>query len=238
MKLLILDFDGVLCNSSYECYIVAWKAWQRLTNNLESRHTEKPPEKAWSIFKKLRPQARIAADYLEIIEKITSVSKKIAVPSDKERFVKFFYEERKKMRNNSLDEWLKINPPFNQPLEIFNSWVSKIPIYIASVKDFESVKSLLKYYNLKIPQENIYAKHNLNKCKTINHILTDSSIDPKNVVFIDDNPQNLQFCVPLGIHLILASWGYVPKNGRKIAQQIKADIATLENFQKILQHRL
>lgn len=238
MKLLVSDFDGVLCNSAYECYIIAWRAWQRLTNKLNSRYIKNPPEESWPVFKKLRPQARTAADYLEIIEKITSISKRTEVPFDKGKFVRFFYEERKKMRNHSFEEWLKINPPFNQPLKIISSWISKIPIYIVSVKDFDSVKSLLRYYNLDIPQENIFAKHNLNKCKTISHIASKRGIDPQNIIFIDDHPQNLHFCAHLGIHPVLASWGYVTENGEDTAQQINADIATLENFEKILEHCL
>ena len=216
--------------------MIAWRAWQRLLHPDQMNIVQEPPIDLLPAFRELRPQARTAAGYLRVMNTIASHCSELDNKAEHNivKFVDLFYEERAKLRDDNYDQWIKINPPYKEVIKEINYWLSRISVYVVSVKDKKSISNLLANYQLYIEGNNIFAEPELDKFKALQLILNNTYANPRKFVYIDDHPHNLQLGSSLGIQLILASWGYVPLNGKEKAQQVGAHIATLDNLHDIL----
>ena len=63
-KIIIFDFDGVVCDSTDECMVTSWNAWEKwnLRNGFRKDLSEFT-EYDKSRFRKIRPRVRGAGEY-------------------------------------------------------------------------------------------------------------------------------------------------------------------------------
>ena len=64
IKFFVFDFDGVVCDSTNECFVTSQNAWNRWNNgNTFKTSIDKFPENEFSKFCQLRPFVKGAGEY-------------------------------------------------------------------------------------------------------------------------------------------------------------------------------
>ena len=82
-RVMVFDFDGVVCDSTNECMVTAWNTWERWSNSDRfrcdlSKFTNSDKES----FRKLRPYVRGAGEYLGNKQSGINHNFKLATPED------------------------------------------------------------------------------------------------------------------------------------------------------------
>ena len=63
-KIFVFDFDGVVCDSTDECMVSSWNAWEAWNSRTEIREkVEEFTKEDQVIFRKIRPRVRGAGEY-------------------------------------------------------------------------------------------------------------------------------------------------------------------------------
>src|SRR5512138_3366484 len=117
VPLLILDFDGVICDSLDECFVSSWPAYHTL-------YRKSPPPKVpitlRDDFARLRPFIRTGEDYL-LIQEILTQGKSVqdqaafdaliaeAGPEKMRIFKELFTKARSELLEKDKRFWLSLN---------------------------------------------------------------------------------------------------------------------------------
>ena len=140
MKILALDFDGVIVDSVLDSLFIGHNAYLRLYGKEVKKNFggELFTFKNWEEIKKhfqeeikyyrtLRPFIRGATDY-GLIQKLMEEKKYIknqeefdnyrnTVNFDFEAYGKEFYQERERLQNISYRDWFNLEPPYPKVIE-------------------------------------------------------------------------------------------------------------------------
>lgn len=210
LPVLILDFDGVLCDSVIECMNTAVSCTYNHTLITVSDEYE-------SKFKSLRPYAKYGEDYL-LIDSIIREKIKINSLQDFSQFKKEngrdlkdvserFYAERLNMQKNNIKKWLESNPLYDGIAYSMDSLKKYYNIFIVTTKDEDSVVKILEFNKVQFERDKIFGRE---KGKTKKEII--ASLQEKynsRFYFLEDNLSSLIDVQSLNICRILATWGYV-----------------------------
>jgi len=183
----VLDFDGVICDSNLETCTLSYCAY----NNSELYSTV-INAKDQEYFSEKRKTIR-NADFFDIWEERFQENK-----------CRIEWTRRfKTLRKSSLgdDYWLSLFRLYSGTLDFFSQ--TSIPIYICTSRDFDSVKILLDHFGLKI--SGLYGTP---KMQSVEQILVKESVSPADMIFVDDNIENLEEVALTGVKCYLAKWGY------------------------------
>ena len=109
-KYVVFDFDGVVCDSTNECMVTSWNAWDRWNNGNQFRkNLNEFNQIEIDAFRPLRPYVRGASEYYIIMRVINSSNVYINNQKDFEKFaIKWqanlkpfqllFFQERKRLK--------------------------------------------------------------------------------------------------------------------------------------------
>jgi len=220
-KILALDFDGVIVDSIDECFERTVEAYAAICGPFLVSLAFK------NFFYKYRYLVGPASHFVFLVDAIKShldtkennhsviqvfnqlVVDEIGKESNRKKdFEGSFFLSRKNVR--SLDEaaWLAKHKIYKQILPFIADYCPN-SIYIATMKDSDSVQLLLKYFSIDIPSQNIMGTElGPNKKVHIKKILKTTGVRPADIKFIDDNVGHLIEVIDCGINLAFASWGY------------------------------
>ena len=130
-----------------------------------------------------------------------------------------FYKLRSDMIQNNLKYWKSLNPFFKITKDIIIKLCNYDNIFIITTKDKKSVKLLLELNHCFISEKNIYTKEDgLDKNKILLDIIAENKIKEKDILFFEDNIMNLIKAKNIGVNCFLATWGYIAKDAKNIAQ--------------------
>jgi len=217
-----LDFDGVLCDSVIETAITAWRLSQNIWNDMPKR--EVAPEMI-DDFREVRPflktgyeailiirllylgvsVKRICSDYNAEIQKIIEKEN-----LDIEVLKKLFGEARDQWIDDSLEEWVAMNPLFDGVVEFLNA-LEKENLYIVTTKQERFVKYILDANGIELEDDKIWG---LDRGMSKADILFDIQLHnpDKEMVFLEDRyPALIAVTEDKRLDKIilkLASWGY------------------------------
>ena len=239
MKVIALDFDGVVADTEGECYAICIPAFRRMREKIdENQRVKRQFRKARSYVKQADcyyTVLKILQDPKENFDDITfqEFSKYRDKNEEKgKEFHKLFYEERAKLQKN-IRNWLELNPPFKQVPKILNKFRKDFPLVIVTSKDKASTKMLLESYGISVEDGNILPKEfSLDKKDQMRFISKKFDVPLRDIVFVEDNLEQLLNVNELGIKLILASWGYNTKEQRKEVKKLGINVTTIKNFEK------
>lgn len=224
---LVLDFDGVICDSIDECLITTYNSYQIIAGT--SHHVKSISDIDQTIvkrFRKLRYHVGPVGEYWIIFKWILNSEEDLNLDSfqnlktlsiDEMRiFEKIFFLEREKIQND-LSYWVGLHSMYPEFSKYWESLKEKFTVYIVTTKDLRSVEVLLDHYKIDIKQNMLWTKEkNISKKKAIEEIIELEHCLPSNVHFLDDNIVYLQQASVLGIKCYLAQWGYI--SGMEIDQ--------------------
>lgn len=247
IKLLALDFDGVICNGLLEYFETSKRTYnqiwteEKLNNQdlAESFYNLRPViETGWEMPVLLRALV-LNNSPAEILENWLKISQKIVESENlnPHNIAKQLDEVRNIWIKTDLQSWLDLHNFYEGVIETLNKFIkSNITLYIITTKEGKFTKELLKNQGLEIPQNRIFGKEKKRpKYETLRQIIKENNLKSKEVYFIEDRLPALNSVYEQSdlkeVGLFLASWGYnteKTRNSLNNNQGIK--LLSLETF--------
>ena len=236
--LLALDFDGVIADSIRECLVMGYNAYVEYCGKGDKvEQLEEIEENRRSESQRLRRFIRSGEDYVYINH---ALAQNVAIANQEEfdafkkkhlalldEFLQIFYSERIRFSQQKSDEWIRLNPLYPGMKDFLSSFPIKKNLYVVTTKKISFVTQILAGHNIALPKENLFqATEKQDKRAIIAAIMEQRDKQPGQIYFIDDQIDTLIKVADLGIHCILARWGY--NNEQQIERAKKAGIPVME----------
>jgi phosphoglycolate phosphatase-like HAD superfamily hydrolase len=215
--LLVLDFDGVICDSVDECLVSSWIAYYQLFLR------EQPPEVPVSLraeFARLRPFIRSGEDFL-LIQSI--LKNGIPIPDQEAfdsaaraagtdtmaRYRELFDAARSDLLERDRPFWLSLNRVYPHVQSAFGRLPSEAPVHILSTKRPRYIRETLDAARIRFPADRIHLAPKEAKLPAVEELRAAGAYGK--AVFIDDQLDYVAGNTNPLITAYLASWGYVKK---------------------------
>lgn len=250
MKVLTLDFDGVIADSQYECLFVGFNSYLKLNKHTKLfdgkkltfnnfNNIRKKYKNTIKKYKNLRPYVIGAFSWYAILYIIENNIKikhqnqfnKVREKSIKNfgKYVNYFYSERYSLQKKSYKKWLKLEASFKKIIDGIKRLEKRYIITIATNNNRKSIYGLLKKYKIR-PKVIADSNISLNKKKQLECIKNKLKVNFNEIHFVDDQVIHFPKLLKLGINCYLATWGYNNKRQRQEAKKLGVVMLTESNF--------
>lgn len=261
IRLLALDFDGVIADSAPESFLVAARTWcelrpaSRLRAPLASLRGERAPaceeivaHPLYAAFLELMPLGNRAEDYgviLAVLEAGVRVADQAGYDAFRDGldrgwlrgFHKSFYRVRAAVAGVDPAGWTDLMRPYPGLPELLRAHAKRLALAIATAKDRRSVGSLLRSYGIDdlFPEDRVLDKETgVRKLDHLEHLHASLGVPYREMAFLEDKVNHLDAVAPLGVRCALAAWGY---NGEREIRHARARgyvVCTLEDVEQRL----
>jgi hypothetical protein len=216
--LLCLDFDGVICDSSRECFVSSWMAYQRLKGR------EGPgavPIDFFRRFTEMRPFIRSGPDYV-LIQKLLDEGRRVRDQRDFDRhiaglgpaamssFGEAFYLARESLLARDRSYWISLNPLYRHVEAPLKARCRSPFLRIVSSKRPDFILEILTARGISFPAERIILADKTAKLDVVRSLLPRSGAS--RAFFVDDQIDHLRPNRDRNIFPVLAAWGYIKKD--------------------------
>ena len=245
-RFVVFDFDGVVCDSTDECMVTSWNAWERWNNRPGYRTTiDEFSRSERDSFRALRPFVRGAGEYY-VLRRCLQEQRPIRGFSDYERecqswqsliapFKKIFYQERERLRADDLSAWIKLHPIWPEVILLMKQLIAQQRAYIATLKDGESVCVILNSEGIKVPSERLFDQSQIsNKMAALEEVSRREAALPAEITFVDDNATHLIEPARGGYTCYLTAWGDTPDDYLRLAKENGIPTLSLDNLPALL----
>jgi len=243
VKLLSLDFDGVLADSAREAFAVARRTWLALRP--ASPIGDASPTALYRDFLALMPLGNRAEDYgvaLAAIEAGVALPDQAAYdrfhaaqdPAWMRAFHERFYIERAALSEEDPSGWRAMLGPYPALLEILRRRAGACRYAIATAKDRRSVGILLAAYgvaDLFEPALVLDKEAGVTKVAHHEHLARVTGVAFADMTFVDDKVNHLDAVAALGVRCVLAAWGYNGPREHRLARANGHRVCTLGDFE-------
>ena len=229
-KYVVFDFDGVVCDSTKECMVTAWNAWERWNKRSGFRsRIEDFSKTEIESFIPLRPYVRGAEEYFILMHVINSSDLNIGnqqeyddlrlVLHDKlDTFKEVFFSERDRLRRKDMDSWIKLHHVYNDVILVMRDLHKQGRLIMATFKDYKSVRMILKKNGVDISPKDIMDESQISsKLDALNYVVSKKKIKKEDLCFIDDNVTHLIEPNNNNYKVFLSGWGNTMTEHKKIA---------------------
>jgi len=261
LRLLVLDFDGVISDSAPESFAVALLTYTQLIESarfgdrraaLESERLPTPGRLAedpcYARFIDLMPLGNRAEDFaislcaLEAGRPLADQADYDAFRSELDeawlqRFHRRFYENRIALSRRDPTGWRRMMGPYPSFLEILHRRAGDAMLAIATSKDAGTVDALMRDYGIEalFPAERVLDKETgVHKDAHLRQLHETLGVAYEEMVFVDDKVNHLDRVAGLGVRCALAAWGYNGEREVALARQRGYRVCTLENAERQL----
>jgi len=235
LKILALDFDGVIVDSVLDSLFIGHNAYLRLYGQGEKKYfggelftfenweeIKKHYQEEIKYYRTLRPYIRGATDY-GLIQKLMEEKKFIKSQEefdnyrktavfDFETYEKEFYKERERLQDVNYRAWFNLEPPYPKIIEGMKKLLeegTKIVIATSNRRKAIARSFTPEYFGFNIDLEDILDKRfGEDKSEQMRQIIKLYKVKFKDIYFVDDQVSHLIQTIPLGIKVILAGWSY------------------------------
>jgi phosphoglycolate phosphatase-like HAD superfamily hydrolase len=214
-SVLVLDFDGVICDSIDECSPSSWAAFHRLYRGADAGD---PTEASRGRFARLRPFIRTGEDFL-IIQGLLWRGQEIASQEgfDEEArrvgeetralYRRLFYQARTELLDNDRARWMGLNHLYPHMREAFRLLPPDAALFILSTKEPRFIAEILAANGVLVPEERILLAEAEPKLVTVEKLRARGGF--ADAVFVEDQIDAIRGNANGAIRVYLASWGYV-----------------------------
>jgi len=239
---VVFDFDGVIGDSVYECYVQSLKAAKDLGMKLQhSTVVEKQ-------FREARPLITKADHFFTVVRlmeqnpkinfnHITQDQMNAAFKADAEKskaFLEKFYAHRKEMQAISPREWTALNKSFPKVARFIRDVKRRSHVYIATTKDRKSVLELLARYGIAIPEKNIVAvDFSKDKREQLKEVSRLSGTPLNKMVLVEDAVEQIKAARELGVKGMLYPRGYSSATQKKWARKEKVPFVEFKKKREV-----
>ena len=243
MKVLALDFDGVISDSALESFVVALRTFQALNpdsalSEAAGRLRDATSEAIrahplFAGFVDLMPLGNRAEDMglalqclssgREVGDQATWNTLREQAPADfLVAFHQRFYREREMLRHQDFDAWLSLLAPFSSFVDLLRRRQSDCVLALATAKDLVSVELLLEAYSISglfVSSRIVDKEAGVSKRAHLGLLQERLEVGFEDITFIDDKLNHLEDVSQLGVRSVLAAWGYNGERERKRADE-------------------
>ncbi len=234
---LVLDFDGVICDSIEECFASSWAAYHGLfLHDAPRAPTEKAARAA---FARLRPFVRSGEDFV-LIQRLVAGG---VLPGSQahfdeearregsatmERFKNLFYEARASLLASDRDDWLQMNLIYPHVAAAIAALPPAAPLHVLSTKRPPFIAEILAARGIALPQERIIHSAGEPKLAAVERLRVLGGFD--RAIFVEDQIDAIRENANPRIMAYLATWGYVQP------EWLRTDVALLtpDAFRELL----
>jgi phosphoglycolate phosphatase-like HAD superfamily hydrolase len=232
MKVLALDFDGVISDSAAESFYVALRTYTDMRRSAKladaAREIEGMSPDAvrrhplYLGFLELMPLGNRAEDFavalaaLEAGVRLASQAdydaRRRAEPGEfLSAFHTRFYQERHRLADADRVRWLDLLGPYPQFVRLLAARSGDVKLALATAKDRRTVGILLDHYGIAdlFSADRILDKEAGREKRAHLTALSDRLGVPfAEMTFVDDKVNHLEGAARLGVRCALAAWGY------------------------------
>ncbi len=232
---VVLDFDGVLCDSVRECCASAWKAARTLWPDLFVE--EMPDEETYLRFRQVRPYLEVGFEGILLLKMVQEEQPMLEYEQNlKEHFQRILYQweltedQLKKLYGDTRDRWIQ---------EDFDGWLAMhsfypgviaaltrarangCRVYISTTKQERFVQALLERAGVDFPPENIHGLDRKEKKEAL--LLRLCEDHERTLYFVEDRLKTLLRVAETPgleeVSLHFATWGYVTRHDQEAVRQ-------------------
>ena len=235
MKILAIDFDGVIVDSVLDSLFVGHNSYLRLYGQEEKENfggelftfenweeIKKKYHREIKYYRTLRPYIRGATDY-GLIQKLMEEKKVIKSQEDFdnyrktavfdfETYEKEFYKERERLQDINYRAWFNLEPPYPKIIEGMKRLLEEgTKIIIATSNRRKAIAKAFTpdYFGFTIDPKDILDKRfGEDKSEQMRQIVKLYEVKFEDIYFVDDQVSHLIQTIPLGIKVFLAGWSY------------------------------
>jgi phosphoglycolate phosphatase-like HAD superfamily hydrolase len=240
--LIVLDFDGVICDSIDECFLSSWIAYHTL---FKSDNPSSVPLAARRRFAGLRPFIRTGEDFV-LIQEIMDTGAQMrsqeqfdeamgrAGPEKRALWRGLFYKARTGLLETDKGSWLALNRIYPHVAKAFARLPLEAPLVILSTKKPRFIAEILTAHAIRIPEERIYLADSAPKLVMVERLRREGSFET--AILVEDQIDAIRGNTNPLIKGLLATWGYVKPEWLKMLPA--ADLLTPERFPALLDQEL
>jgi len=246
LRLLALDFDGVIVDSILDSLFVGYNAFLRVYGSGKRRFfggnlftfenwdiIKRKYQKEIAYYRTLRPYIRGATDY-GIIQKL--IDDNISIKNQEEfdqyrstinfdfkKYEKEFYRERERLQKISYRSWYNLEPPYPKVLAGIKSFLEEgIKIIIATSNRRKAIARSFtpEYFGFTLdPQDILDKRYGDDKSKQMKKITKIYGVRFEDIGFVDDQVGHLIKAKTLGVKVFLAAWSYATEAQKEEARR-------------------
>lgn len=250
MKILVTDFDGVICDGLREYFysskLVYQKIWHDRSVELDSLQSQfnllRPVvETGWEMPLLLRvltwgeTSENILENWQIIKEKAVKVLNLQGITIG--TIAKTLDEIREQQIKNDINKWLSLQEFYGGVKAKLQQLINRdIKIYIITTKEGKFARKLLEKEGIYLPENTIFGKEvKRPKYETLRLIIQQEKIEPSQVCFMEDRLEALELVNQQSdlqeVKLFLALWGYNTEEIKLKAQHNpNINLLSLVNF--------
>lgn len=258
MKVLALDFDGVISDSAPECYWVSLRTllrvrpsplYEAILADLERAEGTRVRDSIvrdplFQRFLELMPLGNRAEDFgaaLLAIETGESLPDQVSYdefftrldPDFGLAFHDHFYREREAFRGAQPEVWAALGVPFGGLIDVLRRRAGDVELAIATAKDGKTVAKLLEKYeidDLFAPGAVVDKEAGRDKRAHLRTLASRFGVDFGQITFVDDKANHLMQTQRLGVRCLLAQWGYNGEREHELARANGIEVVALDEF--------
>ena len=262
MKVLALDFDGVISDSAPECFWIALRTllrvrpntgYQALLASLDELDGAQAREAVardslYRGFLELLPLGNRAEDFgVALLALAAGVKLETQAEYDHyydsleatfaADFHSQFYRERDEFSSAQPERWALLMSPYRELIEALRRHAGSVDFAIATAKDGASVSQLLSHYQLEdlLGPDHVFDKEaGRDKRAHLGAVRERFDVDFSEITFIDDKVNHLIPVQELGVRCFLASWGYNGPREHVLAQKNGIGVCGLDQLESMV----
>jgi FMN phosphatase YigB (HAD superfamily) len=261
MKVLALDFDGVICDSLREVFATALATYESMTpgspliGRLRSRRgagrwheLQLMNDPVMRSFESMMPLGNRAEDFgvsLRALDNHLELTDQGAYDTfysaiDAEWLTSFhrrFYEQRDLARAFDTQGWLDLHAPYPAFLEILCRRAAEARYALATAKDRPSAELLLAHLgvgDLFAPELVLDKETGVSKTAHLTALHGLLGVPFDEITFVDDKLNHLEKVVPLGVRPVLAGWGFNTPREHALAAERGIAVANFADVERVL----
>lgn len=261
MRVLALDFDGVISDSAPEAFAVALRTYAALCPDAElaGAAARLGADEALSAerlcatplyrdFLQAMPLGNRAEDYgvlLRALERRAPLPDQEAYDAFRSgceqaflaRFHERFYQERERLALQAPERWRSLLGPYPELVALLRRRAGDAVLAVATAKDGASVARLLRDYgiaDLFAPGAVLDKEAGVEKRAHLQELARRLAAPLSWITFVDDKVNHLEKTADLGVRGVLAGWGYNGERERERARRRGFEVADLEDAERIL----
>jgi phosphoglycolate phosphatase-like HAD superfamily hydrolase len=255
MKVLAIDYDGVIVDSVMDSLFVSHNAYLKVYGSKKKKNfggelftfknwpsIKEKYKKEIEYYRSLRPYIRGATDY-GLIQKIMEEGTHIknqqefdeyrkTVEFNFQKFHDAFYQARRDAQQESFEGWLSLSPPYKEFIKGIRKFVQegvKVMVATSNRREYIARAFFPDYYDIPVDIDDMLDfSFGEDKSSQIHYICDKYNVNYSDIYFVDDQLAHLEQTRKLGIRVFLAGWSYATEQQKKIARDKKIPVIERE----------
>ena len=266
MKILAVDFDGVISDSALKSLFVSHNAYckyfgSKVKKNFSGElftfenweEMQKQYKKEMDYYYRLRSYLELSGDFFVIIKTVEEqiqinnqqefIAYRNRLQFDYQFFRELFFQEKEKWQKKSFQKWFSLSPVFKEVIKgirQFSKEGKKIVIATSNLGKAIHRAFQPEYLGFEMDIGDIFDKNfGKHKAEHMQAIAKKYGAKLNEIYFIDDQLSYLKGTDALGVRVFLAGWGYCTESQKEEARKERIPIIEEEkDFYPVLKQAL